>query len=88
MGREGPVGQQSVIADGDPDRRECIDAQQQDQVGGPDEVVPKQTTDAYINAFQADTYLAKDFTHVFREVGDQAKIDAYLKYVADWLAKD
>lgn len=53
-----------------------------------DEIVPKQTTDAYINAFGADVYVAKGFTHVFKEINDQTKIDKYLNFVASWLTKD
>lgn len=54
-----------------------------------DEVVAKETTDAFIKAFDAETYVAKGFTHSFSAHLDQKdKIAEYQEYLADWLMKN
>lgn len=51
-----------------------------------DEVVPRQTTDAYINAFNADNFIAEGFSHVVdAAVRDPAKLQAYQDQIAEWL---
>lgn len=54
-----------------------------------DEQVARETTDAFIKAFDAETYLAKGFTHSFAAHLDQKdKIAEYQEYLADWLMKN
>lgn len=51
-----------------------------------DEVVPRETTDAFIRTFSADTILAEGFTHkVDRDVKDPAKLEDYQVRIASWL---
>lgn len=51
-----------------------------------DEFVPKETTDAYIQCFKADTYLAEGFKHSFvDQLHETEKIAAYQQKIADWL---
>ncbi len=52
-----------------------------------DELVPVPTTDAYIKAFQADTYLAKNFYHGYRIEAPKADRAAYQQFISDWLQK-
>lgn len=52
-----------------------------------DELVPRETTDAYIHAFNADSYLAKGFAHSYAS-GPEAEKPKYKKVIADWLNKD
>lgn len=54
-----------------------------------DEIVPTQTTDAYIKAFNADSYLAKNFSHstTYSPVSDQ-QLSSYREYIANWLMKN
>lgn len=53
-----------------------------------DEVVPRQTTDAYIKAFNAESILAKGFSHtVDAAVRDEAKLQAYQDQIAGWLSQ-
>jgi hypothetical protein len=53
-----------------------------------DDVCPKPTTDAYVNAFGADTWEAGGFGHSFTrsEVSDES-VDEYKTKIADWLRK-
>lgn len=51
-----------------------------------DELVPRQTTDAYIQAFSADSFNAEGFSHtVDAAVRDPAQLQAYQDQIADWL---
>lgn len=54
-----------------------------------DELVPKETTDAFIKTFGAETYVAKGFRHSF---GDPANptdmVEAYQDAIADFLGKE
>ncbi len=51
-----------------------------------DEQVPKETTDAYIHAFNADVYVAKGFAHsLYNQPAE--KILAYQNAISDWLNK-
>ncbi len=51
-----------------------------------DEQVPKETTDAYINAFNAETYVAKGFPHsIFNQTREE--LDAYQNTISEWLKK-
>ncbi len=52
-----------------------------------DELVPRETTDAYINAFNADSYLAEGFAHSYAS-GPEVEKPKYKKVIADWLNKD
>ena len=55
-------------------------------VHGKDELVPKETTDAYIKAFNADMYLAEGFSHRFGDnLHDPDKVSAYQEAIAEWL---
>lgn len=51
-----------------------------------DEMVPRPTTDAFINAFHADSFIAEGFSHSVR-LGEvtQTQIDVYHARVAEWL---
>lgn len=53
-----------------------------------DEQVPIQTTDAYINAFNAESFIAKGFTHSIRQspVSEQ-QFEDYKQYIANWLMR-
>ena len=51
-----------------------------------DELVPRQTTEAYIHAFHADTFVAEGFSHtVDAAVKDISLLQAYQDRIADWL---
>lgn len=52
-----------------------------------DEMVPRETTDVYIKAFNAEHYLAKNFPHSFFTDNPAADRDAYQKVIIDWLQK-
>jgi uncharacterized protein len=52
-----------------------------------DEFVPKETTDTYIKAFNADTYLAKGFPHRFKDEAPMGDKMAYKNAISDWLNK-
>ncbi len=54
-----------------------------------DELVPRETTDAYIQAFHADSFMAEGFSHsVGDAVRDPAKLRAYQDEIADWLKRN
>lgn len=53
-----------------------------------DESVPKETTDKYIEIFQADSYLAKGWPHVFKSDAPESEQLAYKKAITDWLNHD
>lgn len=54
-----------------------------------DEVVPVQTTNAYIKFFKADTFNVKGFKHSYHDKSNSAVITAqYDKFSLDWLQKD
>lgn len=51
-----------------------------------DEEIPEATSDAYIRAFHADTYLAKGLTHKMTQfLNDRSKVIEYQKAISDWL---
>lgn len=51
-----------------------------------DEQVPRETTDAYINAFSADTIIAQGFSHTIdAAVQDPETLLDYQKKIASWL---
>lgn len=53
-----------------------------------DEVIPVTTTNAYISAYDADSYVAADFTHaVSKSPVTQAQLDEYYTYISRWLMK-
>lgn len=49
-----------------------------------DEQVPKETTDAYIKAFNADTYIAKGLPHSLQSASAEQKSE-YQSKISDWL---
>ncbi len=49
-----------------------------------DEQIPKETTDAYANAFKSEAYVAKGFTHSLNDMGDE-QIDQYNQKIVDWI---
>lgn len=49
-----------------------------------DEQVPKETTDAYISAFNAEKYLAKGFSHSIEDQPNE-KLVEYENIISDWL---
>ena len=49
-----------------------------------DELVPKETTDAYIKAFNADVFIAKEAPHSIGELPIE-QITAYQYAISDWL---
>lgn len=51
-----------------------------------DEQVPKQTTDAYIKAFNADVYVAEGFPHSIAAMSTE-QITAYQTAISEWLAR-
>ncbi len=54
-----------------------------------DVTVPSETTDVYIQAFQADKYVAKGLDHFMTNYLDKPdKLAAYQKAIADWLNKN
>jgi pimeloyl-ACP methyl ester carboxylesterase len=53
-----------------------------------DEEIPPATSDAYIEAFHADKYLAEGLSHKMAQwKSERSKIIAYQKAIADWLNK-
>lgn len=51
-----------------------------------DEQVPKETTDAYINAFNADVYVAKGFPHsIYNQTREE--LTEYQNKISEWLNK-
>lgn len=51
-----------------------------------DELVPRQTTDAYIKAFDADSFMAEGFSHTIdAAVSDSVQLQAYQDKIAAWL---
>jgi len=52
-----------------------------------DELVPKETTDVYIEALSAETYLAKGFPHAFSVDASGIDKEAYQKAISDWINK-
>lgn len=53
-----------------------------------DEVVPRETTDAYIGAFNADSIVAEGFAHsVDKNNPDEVTLNSYNAKIADWLNK-
>jgi hypothetical protein len=51
-----------------------------------DEMIPRQTTDAFIQAFNADNYIAEGFSHtVDSVVQDPDQLQAYQDRIANWL---
>lgn len=52
-----------------------------------DERIPKETTDAYIDAFGAESFIAKGFTHaVSQSPITQEQLESYQNRIADWLS--
>lgn len=51
-----------------------------------DEQVPKETTEAYIHAFNADVYVAKGYSHSLFNQTTESKI-GYQSTISDWLNK-
>jgi esterase/lipase len=49
-----------------------------------DEDVPKETTDTYIKAFNADVYIAKEFPHSIRTV-PREELSVYQLIISNWL---
>jgi predicted esterase YcpF (UPF0227 family) len=52
-----------------------------------DEQIPKATTDAYINAFNADVYMAKGYPHTLADQ-PRDKIREYQNAIIEWLKKN
>lgn len=52
---------------------------------GLDELVPKETTDKYIEVFKADSYCAKGWHHAFNFVAPESEQLAYKNAIRDWL---
>jgi len=50
-----------------------------------DEYVPKETTDKYIEVFNADSYFAKGWKHSFKTDAPKDEQEAYKKAISDWL---
>ena len=50
-----------------------------------DEYVPKETTDKYIEVFNADSYFAKGWGHSFKTGAPNDEQLAYKKAISDWL---
>lgn len=50
-----------------------------------DEFIPKNVTDKYIKAFNADSYLAKGFTHSFKVDAPEDQKTAYRSAISDWI---
>jgi pimeloyl-ACP methyl ester carboxylesterase len=54
-------------------------------VHGDDEDVPPATTDAYTDAFSAETYLAEGLRHSLRDPANpQSQLAAYRSFIAHW----
>lgn len=57
-------------------------------VHGDDELIPVETTDAYTEAFDADTYVAQGFKHaVSHSNPTEAQMMAYQDAIANWLQR-
>lgn len=55
-------------------------------IHGEDEDIPAATTDAYTDAFSAETYLAEGFRHGFRDPANpQSQLSAYQAFITNWL---
>lgn len=53
-----------------------------------DEIVPRQTTDAYINAFNADSVVAKGCVHTIDDNNlEEGRLQEYQDHIANWLNK-
>lgn len=53
-----------------------------------DEVVPVETTNAYITAFDADSIVAKDFVHsIDKSNVDESQLQHYQDQISSWLKK-
>lgn len=50
-----------------------------------DDRIAPETTDAYIVAFDADTYIAKGFKHSFGKAVTNQQADTYNQVISDWL---
>jgi len=51
-----------------------------------DEIVPRQTSDAYIRAFDADSFIAEGFTHAVSQSDvTEQQLQSYHQHIADWL---
>lgn len=53
-----------------------------------DEMVPRQTTDAYINALNADSFIAEGFKHNMKNGTTIPQMEAYHTRVADWFNEE
>ncbi len=54
-----------------------------------DEVIPRQTTDAYINTFKADCFIAEGITHTLDASTINPKIlQSYLDRITEWLNQE
>lgn len=52
-----------------------------------DEIIPQETTDAYIKAFGAESFVAEGFSHaVSQSPISQQQLDDYQGRIADWLS--
>lgn len=55
-------------------------------IHGEDEDIPAATTDAYTDAFSAETYLAEGFRHGFRDPANpQSQLAGYQSFITNWL---
>jgi esterase/lipase len=53
-----------------------------------DEMVPRETTDAYIRAFNADSFIAEGLSHIVTANSpDPAQLQVYQERIASWLNK-
>jgi len=51
-----------------------------------DQIIPRTTSDAYVEAFNADTFVAEGFSHAVSESDiTEQQIDAYHERIAQWL---
>lgn len=62
-------------------------------IHGEDEIVPEQTTTAFINAFNADSFTEPNFAHSVGDVINDTRVTAarlhnYEMKIADWLKKN
>lgn len=58
-------------------------------VHGKDEMVPIETTDTYIEAFDAEIYVAEDFTHAMSDpTNPREKFAEYQTAIADWIKRN
>jgi alpha/beta superfamily hydrolase len=57
-------------------------------VHGEDKSVPKETTDVYASAFDAQVYIAEGFAHAFRDPANpQEGVSGYYDALASWLIR-